>query len=85
MRANAIEIKDNVALLAAAVDEPVVEAFDTRSPCSLTWAIETMDKTETDVAAASAHIVVVEVFDNNQNLCCLTGPYPELTWLSRRD
>jgi hypothetical protein len=85
MPANAIEIKDNIALPAAAVDGPVVEAFDTRSSCFLTWPIETMDKTETVVAAAAVYIVVVEVFDNIQNLCRLTAPYPELTWLSRRD
>ena len=48
---------DNIFLpaAAAAVDGPALEAFDTRSPCSLTWVIETMDKTQTaDAAAADA-------------------------------
>ncbi len=83
MRANAIEMVDNIVLpaAAAAVDGPALEAFDTRSPCSLTWVIETMDKTQTAAAAAAAaSVVVVEVFDNIQNLCCLTAPYLTLTW-----
>ena len=90
MRANAIEMVDNIVLpaAAAAVDGPALEAFDTRSPCSLTWVIETMDKTQTAAAAAAAaaaSAVVVEVFDNIQNLCCLTAPYLTLTWSSQRD
>lgn len=85
MPANAIDIKDNISLLAATVDGPVVEAFDTRSSYFLAWPIETMDKTGTVAAAAAVYIVVDEVFDNIQNLCRLTTPYPELTWLSRRD
>ena len=87
MRANAIEMVDNIVLpaSAAAVDGPALEAFDTRSPCSLTWVIETMEKTQTAAAAAaSASAVVVEVFDNIPNLC-LTAPYLTLTWSSQRD
>ena len=87
MRANAIEMVDTIVLPVAdaAVDGPALEAFDTRSPCSLTWVTETMDKTQTAAAAAAAAAVVVEVFDNIQNLCCLTAPYLTLTWSSQRD